>query len=200
MKYRQKKYLNASFLKDKVEIEKDKFIRFIDLKEEQITLNILNKLWSKPKTETKAMQIGTDIHSYLLEGADNEWTKKLKDLKKIVDLYKGEREIELYKQLEGINCKSKIDILSYGEIYDIKTTSNINDVKSQIEAYRYDLQMAFYELMAGVNNSTLIFITKKAKRNNLLIYPMPDLFLQKEQILNFLTINKETLKEFFTGA
>lgn len=184
MSYRSKKYLNASFLKEIIDSD--------------LTLDLLNEKWNIKK-EGRALIDGTKIHSYLLEGEENEFSKKLADLKPFIDCVKGFREKEIYSTLEGVKCKSKIDILTKDTVYDLKTASSIEGIKERIEMFGYDLQMAFYELISGVDNSVLIFVTKKAKKNILVYYPMPDLYLQKEKILDFIAINKELFNQFFTG-
>ena len=65
--------------------------------------------------------------------------------------------------------------------------------------YNYNIQLAFYELLANVDKSSLIFVTKKTKRNDLFLYRMPKLDNEKTRILDFLALNKDILQQFFIG-
>ena len=199
MNYRQKRYLNASFLK-----------QIID---EEISLEFLEEKWNEEKPPSKAFEYGTKVHEYLLEGIENDLIKRYSDLKPFIDVIPGKREIELYTALEGVKCKGKIDILGSHSVMDLKTTSGIKKIDNEDElnslikglendaiySYKYNLQLAFYELLAGVENSSIIFVTKKAKKNHLFLYRMPKLDNEKTRILDFLALNKDILQQFFIG-
>ena len=185
MNYRQKRYLNASFLKQIIN--------------EEISLEFLEEKWNEEKPPSKAFEYGTKVHEYLLEGIENDLIKRYSDLKPFIDIISGKREVEIYSTLEGVKCKGKIDILGSHSVMDLKTTSDIHNVKEQVEMYNYNIQLAFYELLANVEKSSLIFVTKKAKRNDLFLYRMPKLDNEKTRILDFLALNKDILQQFFIG-
>lgn len=96
----------------------------------------------------------------------------LKSNDTIADLLsEGEGEKEIYGQLDGVDCKAKLDWYRNGIIVDLKTVqdgvaSAIGFAK-QVVNYHYDLQAYFYQQLArncglDVNHFVFIVVEKTA--------------------------------------
>lgn len=68
-------------------------------------------------------------------------------------LSEGEGEKELYANIEGVDCKGKLDWYRNGIIVDLKTVqdASANGFAKQCATYHYDFQAAFYSELARQN-------------------------------------------------
>lgn len=157
-----------------------------------------------PKKESQSMSLGTKTHSYLLEGEGNQ--KKYSGLSQFFkQIVKGaDVEIEIYRDMYGVDCRSKIDVLYKDSIIDLKTIGNIDNIEYNIENFGYRLQLAFYELMAGVDTSYLIFVeTAKIPEGSLIprtqIISLSDLWREKEIIEETIELNYKNIIKYQKG-
>lgn len=157
-----------------------------------------------PPKESKSMSLGTKIHSYLLEGEG--YQKKYAGLSQFFkQLTKGaDVEFEIYQDLFGVESRSKIDILYKDSIIDLKTIGNIDNIQFNIDNFGYRLQLAFYELMAGVDTSYLIFVeTAKIPDGSLIpktqIISLSDLWREKQIIEETIELNYKNIIKYQKG-
>jgi hypothetical protein len=144
--------------------------------------------WHNDNTKSEAMTFGTKLHSYILENANV--VPNYEFIKSIFDLIGGEREVDIYKDMFNVPCKSKIDLLTDNCVIDLKTTSNIYDVKSAISKYNYDISMEFYSLMTGINKLAYFFVSK-TKEVSYFYMPIKSDWRIRQSIIDCLEINKD---------
>jgi hypothetical protein len=142
---------------------------------------------------TDFLDFGTKLHSYILENGEPMNNYQL--IKNIFDNIKGQREVEIYKNMFGVPCKSKIDLLQDNLIIDLKTTRDINRVEEHITNYGYDISMNFYSLMTGVNNYAYFWVNKNKDVSFFMQYKKAN-WRQKYQIQEFIETNKGVLLEW----
>jgi exodeoxyribonuclease VIII len=65
-----------------------------------------------------------------------------------------QREVSVFAELSGVQCKGRLDAIGDETVLDLKTTSSTagpQDVQSTIWKYGYGLQMAFYRRLLRAN-------------------------------------------------
>jgi hypothetical protein len=141
----------------------------------------------------ESLDFGTNLHSYILE--DGEPVPNYELIKNIFNNFKGEREVEIYKNMFGVPCKSKIDLLQDKLIIDLKTTRDISKIEEHIINYGYDVSMNFYSLMTGINNYAYFWVNKNNNVSFFMQYKKAE-WRQKYQIQEFIETNKGVILEW----
>lgn len=80
-----------------------------------------------------------------------------------LDLLSGEPEVVRRRQIDGIWCQCRIDMMGQGWLIDLKTVSDIDQFEAAVWRYNYVRQLAFYRLLAAeyIDACYLIAVEKK---------------------------------------
>jgi hypothetical protein len=153
-------------------LEKDAFNgRYYSIDDAEICAEASGKDWKKMGKSPRSTKIyktwlskikSENAHRELLSieeySAINNMVDKAMSyplIREMVEAASG-REVIYHKEMEGVNCKIKVDAINPSNfILDYKTSAEaatINNFRKSVKGYSYDRQGAFYSDVAGVKS------------------------------------------------